>query len=385
MNIPIYDPQPEHDLLKSEIDDALQQVLGHGQFILGPEVKQFEKAAADYLGVKHAVGVNSGTDALVIALRALGIGAGDEVITTSLSFFATAESISNVGAKPVFVDINRETFNIDASQIEAAITPKTKAILPVHLFGQPAQMAKIIQIAKKHELKVIEDCAQSFGARYAGQCGECQGEDCEDEIRSNILNKQTGAMGHCGTYSFFPTKNLGGIGDGGLIVTNSDAAAEKAKMLRVHGAKEKYHNQMIGYNSRLDTIQAAILLIKLKHIDDFNQRRRAVARRYSRKLQGIEGLILPKIVEGHVFHQYTIRVKDGNRDRLKEFLDERGIGTKIYFPVPQNELPVYSDHPVLPVSHDVSQQVLSLPMWPHLSTSVQDKVIEAAQQFFHSL
>jgi dTDP-4-amino-4,6-dideoxygalactose transaminase len=384
MTIPIYDASPQYQLLKDEIGQAIQQVLSHGQFILGPEVQKFEQEAAKYLGTKHAIGVNSGTDALVIALRALGIGAGDEVITTSLSFFATAESISNVGAKPVFVDIDETTFNIDADKIEAAITPQTEAILPVHLFGQPAQMARIMHIAEKHDLKVIEDCAQSFGACYGGNCIDCDGEDCKDSIRSNISGKQTGAIGDCGTYSFFPTKNLGGIGDGGMIVTDDDEVARKAKMLRVHGAEKKYQNEMLGYNSRLDTIQAAVLCIKLTHIDDFNTQRRKVAQRYNSMLGPISDLILPKIVEGHVFHQYTVRVKDGNRDDLQHFLKSEGISTKIYFPIPQNELPVYKNHPKLPVSHQLSKQVLSLPMWPHLSKGIQEKIIEKISLFFQS-
>ena len=382
MNIPIYDPSAEHKLLKTEIDKAIQKVLGHGQFILGPEVKQFEKEAAEYLGVKHAIGVNSGTDALVIALRALGIGAGDEVITTAMSFFATAESISMVGATPVFVDIDKSTYNINPDKIEAAITPKTKAIIPVHLFGLPANMAQITEIAENNDLKVIEDCAQSFGARYAGQCIHCNGEKCNADIWQNLVGKQTGSMGHCGTYSFFPTKNLGGIGDGGLIVTDDDEIARKAGMLRVHGAAKKYHNEMLGYNSRLDTIQAAVLLAKLKHIDEFNAKRRQVAQRYQDGLKNIDHIILPEIVDGHVFHQYTVWIGDGNRDALQKFLKEQEIQTNIYFPVPQNELPVYNAKPVLPVAHKVASNVLSLPMWPHLSAEVQHKIIGMVKKFF---
>ena len=289
-----------------------------------------------------------------------------------------------MGAKPVFVDIDETTFNIDADKIKAGITPKTKAILPVHIFGQPAQMTKIMEIANAHDLKVVEDCAQSFGAHYAGDCIGCKGKDCKNSIRSNIFVKQTGAIGHCGTYSFFPTKNLGGIGDGGMIVTDDDEVARKAKMLRVHGAEKKYQNEMFGYNSRLDTIQAAVLCIKLTHIDDFNTQRRKVAQRYNSMLGPISDLILPKIVEGHVFHQYTVRVKDGNRDDLQHFLKSEGISTKIYFPIPQNELPVYKNHPKLAVSHQLSKQVLSLPMWPHLSEEIQKKIIENISLFFRS-
>jgi dTDP-4-amino-4,6-dideoxygalactose transaminase len=380
MNIPIYDPSPEYESLKEQIDGAIQSVLEHGQFIMGPEVQEFERQSADYLGVKHAVGVNSCTDALVIALRALGIGEGDEVITTAMSFFATAESVSMVGATPVFVDTDEQTYNIDPDQIEAAITPKTKAIIPVHLFGLPANMAQIMELADRHDLKVIEDCAQSFGARYGGNCIGCGGTQCDDAKRTAITGKQTGSIGDCGTFSFFPTKNLGGIGDGGLMVTDNDEVARKARMLRIHGAEKKYHNEIPGYNSRLDTIQAAVLLVKLQHIDASNAKRRKVAEGYRKELDTLNELALPEWAEGHVFHQYTLQLK--HRDDLKHFLEEQGISTNIYFPVPQNELPVYSDKPKLPVAHKMAQQVLSLPMWPDLSAEIQQKVTSAINKFF---
>ncbi|MEL6470767.1 MAG: DegT/DnrJ/EryC1/StrS family aminotransferase [Cyanobacteria bacterium J06623_4] len=367
IKIPILDLKPQYQSIKSDIQAAVNQVLESGQFILGPTVKQFEAEAAAYLGVKHAIGVNSGTDALVISLRSLGIGPGDEVITTCFSFFATAESISNVGAKPVFADIQADSFNLDPSLLKAAITPKTKAIMPVHLYGNPAAMAKILDIAAEHGLKVIEDCAQSFGAVYKGDCVGCE-QACRDSTRNRLLGSRAGAMGDVAAFSFFPTKNLGAYGDGGLITTNDDQIAEFAMMLRGHGAKQRYHNEMLGYNSRLDALQAAILRVKLPYIDRWNQQRRQVAETYSRLLNGVEGVITPQLSDGHVFHQYTIRILNGQRDRVKQALAEAGIGAMIYYPFPQDRLPIYSgQYPANPVSDALGKEVLSLPIWPELS------------------
>jgi dTDP-4-amino-4,6-dideoxygalactose transaminase len=355
--IPILDLTPEIDALWDELNAAVQRVLRSGQFILGPEVDAFEREAADYLGTQHAIGVNSGTDALVIGLRALGIGPGDEVITTPFTFFATAESISNVGATPVFVDIDERTFNIDPALIEGAITPRTKAIMPVHLYGRPAEMDTILDIAERHHLKVIEDCAQSFGARYHG--------------------KQTGTLGHAGAYSFFPTKNLGGFGDGGLIATNDDHVALLARKLRSHGSIKKYQNEMLGYNSRLDALQAALLRVKLPRVDAWNERRRAVALTYARLLQGIPGATTPEVVDGHVFHQYTIRLTQADRDEVAQRLSDLGIATMVYYPVPQDRLPVYLDRPeARPVSARVASEVLSLPIWPTLGPEQQTRVAD---------
>ena len=351
-DIPILDLKPQYQSIKAEIHAAIDRVLESGAFIMGPDVKLFEQEVAAYLGVKHAIGVNSGTDALVIGLRALGIGAGDEVITTPFSFFATAESISNVGAKPIFVDIDADTFNIDVTQIESQITPRTKAIMPVHLYGHPANMGEIKLLATQYNLKIVEDCAQSFGAKYDG--------------------KPTGSIGDVGAFSFFPSKNLGAYGDGGLVATNDDRVAELARMLRAHGAQKKYHNEIIGYNSRLDTLQAAILRVKLPHIDRWNQGRRRVAQTYDRLLADIPGIVTPEIVDGHVFHQYTIRVLDGKRDVLVEQLQAAGISTMIYYPIPQDRLPVYQGlYQVNPVSDRLAEEVLSLPIWADLEETTQ--------------
>lgn len=341
--IPILDLAPEINELWDDLTNAIHRVMRSGHFIMGPDVKAFEDEAAAYLGVKHAIGLNSGTDALIIALRALNIGPGDEVITTPFSFFATAESISSVGATPVFADIDPNTFNIDPASIRAALTPHTKALMPVHLYGNPAQMNEIMAIAHEHGLKVVEDCAQSFGARYKGQ--------------------HTGTIGDAGAYSFFPSKNLGAFGDGGLLVTNDDHTADLARALRTHGSRKKYHNEMIGYNSRLDTLQAAILRVKLPHIDRWNQGRRQVAAQYNELLKGIPGIVTPELTEGHVFHQYTIRVQHGKRDQLQQHLEQNGIGTMIYYPVPQDELPVYAgQYQAKPHSAQAAKEVLSLPI-----------------------
>jgi dTDP-4-amino-4,6-dideoxygalactose transaminase len=314
-----------------------------------------------YLGVKHAIGVNSGTDALFISLRALGIGPGDEVITTPFTFVATAEAISHVGATPVFVDIDERTFNIAPELIEEKITGRTKAILPVHLFGRPVEMSGIMVLAERYNLKVVEDCAQSFGARYEG--------------------RQTGTIGDVGAYSFFPSKNLGAYGDGGLIATDDDALADAAHMLRIHGARKKYHNELVGYNSRLDTVQAAILRVKLPHVEAWNESRRRVAALYGELLGDILGVIVPEVAEGHVFHQYTIRITNRNRDEVRAELKEAGIGTMVYYPVSVHRLPLYRKLDYnLPLAEKAAGEVLSLPIWPTLDGPTQQRVAEAIKQ-----
>lgn len=380
MKIPILDLKLQYQQIKEEIQTAINKVLESGQFILGPEVKQFEQEVATYLGAKYAIGVNSGTDALTIGLKALGINEGDEIITTPFSFFATAESISNIGAKPVFADINPITFNIEPEQIRAKITPKTKAIIPVHLYGRPAAMTQIMEIAAEYSLKVIEDCAQSFGARYLDRCKECQAQ-CDENKYNTIKGKFTGNIGDVGAYSFFPTKNLGAYGDAGLIITNNPEIAETARMLRIHGAKKKYHNEVLGYNSRLDTIQAAILLVKLKYVETWNKERVRVAKLYNQLLANIPNIITPQLIDGHVFHQYTIRLLNVNRDKVAEELDLKGISTMIYYPVPQDRLPVYKgQYPVYPVSDLLSTQVLSLPIWPELENNTIELIAETLKK-----
>lgn len=376
MKIPVLDLKPQYQQLKEEIDQAIANVLESTQFVLGPEVKLLESEIANYLGVKYAIGVNSGTDALIIALRALNIGVGDEVITTSFSFYATAESISLVGAKPIFVDIQPESFNIDSSKIKDQITSKTKAIIPVHLYGQPAAMTEILDIAQEYKLKVIEDCAQAFGAVYYGNCIPCH-QDCDDNQRQKLTGKYVGGIGDVGAYSFYPTKNLGAYGDAGMIVTNNDDIAELSNMLRVHGAKKNYHNELLGYNSRLDSLQACVLRVKLKYIDKWNQARRNIAQNYNQLLANNPNIITPIITKGHVFHQYTIRVNNHKRDKLKDYLANLGIGSMIYYPIPQDQLPVYKEqYQPNSITMKLAEEVLSLPIFPELSL---EKVVEVAE------
>lgn len=361
--IPILDLQPQIQAHWDDFNAAFQRVMRSGHFIMGPEVKAFEEETAAYLGVKHAIGLNSGTDALYIALRALGIGPGDEVITTPFTFFATAEAISHVGATPVFVDIEEDSFNLNPDLVEPAITARTKAIIPVHLFGRPCDMDRLQAIADKHGLKLVEDCAQSFGATWKG--------------------RKTGTMGIFGCYSFFPTKNLNAFGDGGMLTTDDDELAATARMLRVHGSRKKYFNETVGYNSRLDELQAAMLRVKLPRIDAWNQGRRTVAQRYGDLFRGQTHLQAPGVAEGHVFHQYTIRVKGSDRDALQARLADQGIGTMIYYPVPCHKLKLYhGSHAATqcPVAEQGAREVLSLPIWPELTLATQRQVTGIVEQ-----
>jgi dTDP-4-amino-4,6-dideoxygalactose transaminase len=381
--IPIIDLKPQYQSLKQEIKAAIDHVLESSQFILGEDVRLLEQEVAKYLGVKHAIGVNSGTDALMIGLRALGIEQGDEVITTPFSFFATAESISNIGATPVFVDIDLASFNLNPQLIKSKITDRTRAIMPVHLFGYPAAMTQILEIAQEYGLKVIEDCAQSFGARYFGDCDICKNE-CDQEIRNANITKFTGAIADLGAFSFFPTKNLGAYGDAGIITTNCDRAAEICQMLRVHGSQKRYHNEMFGYNSRLDSIQAAILRVKLPYLDHWNQQRRRVAETYNQLFADVPNLITPATPLGHVFHQYTIRITNGKRDQVAQMLSELEIGNMIYYPIPQDLLPVYKGkYPANPVSQLLASEVLSLPIWAELDTATIEKVAAGVKKALH--
>ncbi|MFN7171942.1 MAG: DegT/DnrJ/EryC1/StrS family aminotransferase [Fimbriimonadaceae bacterium] len=362
--VPLLDLNADIDPIRGEIMEAIEGVVRGTQFIMGPNVTEFEKEAADHLGVEHAVGLNSGTDALILGVHALGIGPGDEVITTPFTFFATGEAISHFRAKPVFVDIDPLTFNIDVAKIEENITPKTKAILPVHLYGHAAEMDPIMDIAQKHGLKVLEDCAQSWGSEYN--------------------SKKTGAIGEAGAFSFFPSKNLGAFGDGGLFTTNDKDLADTVRMLRVHGARKKYQNEAIGVNSRLDAIQAAILRVKLKHISRWNEMRREAAHRYNQMLAGIDGVITPteQPYTYHVYHQYTLRILDGKRDQVQQSLKDQGVSTFVYYPYPLNQLPVYKDLECgpLPVSDKLAGEVLSLPIWPSIEEGTQQRVADAIRQ-----
>ena len=358
-DIPVLDLRPQLEQLRAELDAALGRVLESGTFVLGPEVEAFEGEAARYLGVKHAVGLNSGTDALVIGLRALGIGLGDEVITTPFSFFATAEAISTVGAKPVFVDIDPVTFNLEPDGIPPAITEQTKAIMPVHLFGLPAAMTQIRAIAKKHGLRIIEDAAQSFGATLEG--------------------KQTGSLGDVGAFSFYPTKNLGALGDGGLLTTDDDAVAQRARALRNHGSSKRYHHDTLGYNSRLDALQAAVLRVKLPYLAGWNKQRREVAKRYNDLLESV--VVTPALSAGHVFHQYTVRLPAKRRDEVQQSLQAQGVGTTIYYPVPQHCTSVYArTAQAYPHAERAAREVLSLPIWPELGAAQQRRVATALRQ-----
>jgi dTDP-4-amino-4,6-dideoxygalactose transaminase len=334
--------------IKDEIERGLAETIENCSFILGPNVQAFEKEAADYLGVKHAIAVASGTDALHLALIAEGIGAGDEVITTAFTFIATAEAIKYVGAVPVFVDIDPKTFNISPEAIEKAITPKTKAVMPVHLFGQPADMTAIKQLCDRHDLKLIEDCCQSFGATINGQ--------------------QTGAIGHAAGYSFFPSKNLGAFGDGGLVVTNSDDTAKQLKMLHNHGSDIRYYHDVIGYNSRLDEMQAVILRAKLKRIDRYNEGRRHVGRLYSELMADLP--LTTPFEDGlgeHVYHQYTLLCD--RRDEVMKALQEKQIACAVYYPVPLHRQNVFKQEYAnvsLPVTESVAANCFSLPICPFL-------------------
>ena len=358
MQIPMVDLKIQYRMLKSEIDAGISKVLDSAYFILGPEGAGFEQEIAEYLDVKHAIGVASGTDALHLALRAAGLGPGDEVITSPFTFIATAEAIAYVGAKPVFVDIEPDTFNIDVAQVAAAITPATRAVLPVHLFGQPADLEPLVRLCHDHNLLLIEDCAQS--------CGACYGE------------KMTGSLGDLGCFSFFPSKNLGCFGDGGLVVTNRDDLADEIRVLRNHGSRERYHHSVIGYNSRLDDLQAAILRVKLQHLDGFNARRQENARRYS-ELLGEIGVEFPH-EDGkgtHVYHQYTIL--SDHRDRLQAALSEAGIASAVYYPIPLHRQDVFKNvcgDVALPVTEQTARRVLSLPIFPELAEAQIQRVVE---------
>lgn len=363
--IPLVDLKTQYLSIEKEIDTAIKEVLLSGQFILGPSVQKLEEEVAAYCGCKYGVGVASGTDALRLTLTALGIGPGDEVITTPFTFIATANTISHCGSRPVFVDIDPKTYNIDPAAIQKAITRQTKAIVPVHLYGQPADMDPIVELAEKYGLYVIEDAAQAIGARYKG--------------------RRVGSIGHAGALSFFPSKNLGAYGDGGMVVTNDKVLAEKVDILRRQGSRKKYHAEVLGFNSRLDTLQAAILRVKLKYLDSWNEARRQRAKRYNELLSGLP-ITTPYEAPDvyHVYHQYTIRTE--KRDALAAYLKEQGISTMVYYPVPLHLQKVFASlgyrEGSLPESEAASRQVLSLPMYPELTGAQQQEVVRAIREFY---
>lgn len=356
--IPLIDLTAQYRAIQEEINEAIQSVLESGRYILGPNVAHFEQDVAEYLGVQHAIGVASGTDSLVLALRALDIGPDDEVIVPAYTFFATAEAVMMVGATPLFVDIDAGTYCLDTRQIESVITERTKAIIPVHLYGHPADMGSLLEVAEAYGLKVIEDNAQALGAEYEG--------------------RKTGSLGHIGCLSFFPSKNLGGCGDGGMVVTNDEGVAERVKKLRNHGWREKYYPEETGYNSRLDELQAAILRVKLKYLDAWNDRRRTIAMEYLESLSDL-GMKLPceAPYAKHVYHLFVVGVDE--RERIKHYLESEGIACAIYYPQP-----LHLSKPCcifafqegdFPVAERASQETLALPMYPDLSKRQLHRIV----------
>jgi dTDP-4-amino-4,6-dideoxygalactose transaminase len=362
--IPLVDLTAQYHSIKDEIDSAVLSTLESGHFILGPAVARFEETIASYLGMKFGIGLASGTDALVLALRALNIGVGDEVIIPAYTFFATAGAVLSVGAKPVFVDVEPQNYLIEVTKIKDSITAKTKAIMPVHLYGHPAELNPILEIAREHRLKVIEDNAQGFGAEYMG--------------------KKTGSFGDIGCLSFFPTKNLGAFGDAGGVVTSDPALAERLRMLRTHGWKKKYYSEEVGYNSRLDALQAAILQAKFPHLDSWNAKRREISQRYSSQLASLGvGVPVEREWGRHVYHLYVIRIP--RRDELQSFLKARGIASEVYYPLPPHlSVPCrafgYKEGD-FPRAEQASRETLALPLYPEMTLSQQDEVIAAIGAF----
>jgi dTDP-4-amino-4,6-dideoxygalactose transaminase len=363
--IPFVDLQAQHAPLAAEIQQAIARVSLAGDFILGRDVRAFEEEFAVYCQAAHGIGVDSGISALELSLRALGIAPGDEVITVSHTFIATASSISFTGAKPVFVDVDPATYTMDAKQIEAKITPRTKAILPVHLYGQAADMQPILAIAERHKLLVIEDAAQAHGAKYK--------------------EKRVGGLADAGCFSFYPAKNLGAFGDGGIVITQNAQVAEKLRMLRNYGQREKYHHVFLAYNRRLDTIQAAILWVKLKHLDAWNAARRQAAEMYRQELSGISDIVLPATGadRDHVYHLYVIQ--HPRRDALADHLQKHGISAGLHYPVPVHLQECYRDLKMatgsLPITESLAGRILSLPMFPGITPGQIERVGTAIRQF----
>jgi dTDP-4-amino-4,6-dideoxygalactose transaminase len=368
MEVPLLDLRMQYLSIKSEIDGAVAEVFQDCGFILGQRVAELEKLVAEYCGVKHGIAVASGTDALFLSLKACGIGPGDEVVTSTYSFFSSAGTIWNTGARPVFVDIEPDTFNLDVSQVKDRITENTKAVMPVHLFGQCADMAPLLEVASESGLAVIEDAAQSIGAVYKG--------------------KKAGSLGTLGCFSFYPTKNLGAYGDGGMIVTDDSSLADTLRMLRVHGAKPKYYHRTVGVNSRLDSLQAAVLLVKLKYLEGWSATRRKNAAIYDRLFKDTE-VVTPKVREGNVsiYNQYVVRLP--GRDAVRESLKRTGIGTDIYYPLPLHLQECFKDLGYkkgdLPHSELASQESLALPVYPELTPEQQGYVVSSVREALAAL
>ena len=372
MKVPMLDLVRQYESIRKEIDDAIHEVVRSGRYILGPTVEAFEQQAAEYCRVKHAIGVASGTDALLLSLRALEIGPGDRVILPSFTFFATAGVVCNTGATPVFCDIDPRTFNMDPGHVrelllDPEISSTARAMIPVHLYGQMADMDELCGIAEEHGLAVIEDAAQAIGSSYKG--------------------RKAGSIGDTGCFSFYPTKNLGAYGDAGMITTNSDELADRLRLLRVHGARPKYYHRLVGVNSRLDAIQAAVLSVKIRHLDGWSKARVSVADRYDELLRDVAGIVTPHrhSDRAHIFHQYTVRISDGSRDALREHLRQEEIGTMIYYPVPLHRQECFAaircPEGGIPHSDRASEEVLSLPIFPELGENEVGFVCECVKQF----
>jgi dTDP-4-amino-4,6-dideoxygalactose transaminase len=376
--VPVLDLRREYLALKTEIDAAIERILASGGFVGGPEVTALEAELSAYLKVPHVITCGSGTDALFIALRAMGIGPGDEVITSPFTFIATLEAIQHAGATPVLVDIDPQTFNLHPALLEAALTPRTRAVLPVHLYGQVAPMGEIKAFAQKHGLKVLEDAAQAIGARFCTPgCKHPLGHECD------CSHPKAGTIGDAGAFSLYPTKNLGAYGDGGFIATSIEQVAEEARLLAAHGSKVRYHHvRRAGYTSRLDALQAAILRVKLPHLEAWNARRRQIAARYTQALKGSVQTPCEMPYALHIYHQYTVR--HPQRNRLADHLKNLGIGSSVHYPVPAHLQPAYRDlapEGSLPAAEAAAREVLSLPMHPFLEEAQVEAVIRAVQSY----
>lgn len=395
--INLLDLSGQYRKLRDEINQSIMEVLESGAYIMGPQVRQFEQHLEEFLGVKHAIGVASGSDALLLSLHALGIGTGDRVIVPTFTFFATASAVSRLGATPVFVDINPDTYNMDLNQVEDLLIKdaKIKAIIPVHIFGLPVDMQHLMSLAVRHNLYVVEDACQAINADIATAGTDFitsdrreinEPADSRSSSSDKALTQKAGTIGHTGCFSFFPSKNLGGYGDGGAIVTNSDEIAEKIRILRVHGSNPKYYHSIIGYNSRLDTVQAAILDIKLKYLQEWTDKRRNIAMMYNGAFQDaglVEAIKTPEVLEGHVFHQYVIEA--GQRDRLAQHLKDSGIGTAIYYPLPLHLQHCFADRGChvgdLPIAEQACKRVLALPIDPELTREQIYYIVNTIRKF----